>query len=221
MANKKFSDLDAAAPLTGAEIMAVSQGNLSKKTLLSTLRTFIAPSSTDAVPEGVNNKYFTAPRVLEVVLTGLSTASGVVIAATDTVLYAMGKLQRQASDLAGAVSLLAPKLAPALTNPTLNNPTFIGGSAGNIAGPLSLPMPDGHAGDITVTVVQNGIGASVWVIPFIKSGGVLTLGVIQKTFSPNDPISSASVVTSNLQISLVAANSYVTFAFSRRVALGT
>lgn len=220
MSNKKFSDLDDAAVLTGAEIMAVSQDNQSKKTRLSMLRAFIAPSSTDAVAEGGNNKYFTTPRVLGVLLAGLSSASGAVIGAADSVLSAMGKLQRQVSDLATAANLLAPKLAPVLTNPTLNNPTFIGGSAGNIAGPLSLPMPDGHAGDITVTVVQNGIGASVWVIPFVKSGGVLGLGAIQKTFSPNESISAASVVTNNLQISLVAANSNVTFAFTRKVALG-
>lgn len=220
MSNKKFSDLDAAAPLTGTEIMAISQGNASKKALLSALRAFIAPSSTDAVSEGLNNRYFTASRVLGVLLAGLSTASGAVIGAGDSVLSALGKLQRQVSDLATASNLLAPKMAPALTNPTLDNPTFIGGSAGNIAGPISLPMPDGFAGDITVTVYQNGVGASVWVIPFIKSGGVLALGLIQKTFSPNDSISAATVVTNNLQISLVAANSNVTFAFTRKVALG-
>ncbi|MDF3073462.1 MAG: hypothetical protein K0S54_1129 [Alphaproteobacteria bacterium] len=54
--------------------------------------------NTTNVPEG-GRLYFTAERVLATALTGLSTASGAVAAATDTVLAAIGKLQRQISDL--------------------------------------------------------------------------------------------------------------------------
>ena len=54
--------------------------------------------STDAVPEGASNLYFTAARVLATVLSGLSTATNAVITASDTVLGALGKLQKQISD---------------------------------------------------------------------------------------------------------------------------
>ena len=54
-----------------------------------------SPGSTDAVPEGSSNIYFTAQRVRDVVLTGLSTA-------TNSVLVALGKLQKQITDHFGA-----------------------------------------------------------------------------------------------------------------------
>lgn len=57
-----------------------------------------SPGSTDAVPEGASNLYFTAARVLASVLTGLSTATNAVITASDTVLSALGKLQKQITD---------------------------------------------------------------------------------------------------------------------------
>ena len=57
-----------------------------------------SPGSTDAVPEGASNLYFTAARVLGTVLSGLSTATNAVITAADTVLSALGKLQKQISD---------------------------------------------------------------------------------------------------------------------------
>ncbi|MBN9548157.1 MAG: hypothetical protein J0H31_04540, partial [Alphaproteobacteria bacterium] len=59
---------------------------------------------TDAVPEGATNLYFTGARVLAVVLSGLSTATNAVITAGDTVLSALGKLQKQISDLATTVA---------------------------------------------------------------------------------------------------------------------
>lgn len=57
-----------------------------------------ANANTDALTEGATNQYFTAARVRAVVLTGLSTATNAVIAATDTILVAMGKLQAQIND---------------------------------------------------------------------------------------------------------------------------
>lgn len=54
-----------------------------------------SPGSTDAVPEGTGNLYFTYTRVRDTVLTGLSTATSAIIAATDSVLVALGKLQAQ------------------------------------------------------------------------------------------------------------------------------
>jgi hypothetical protein len=58
---------------------------------------FIA--STDDVPEGGSNLYFTVTRVLNTLLTGISFSTGRVIAATDTILEALGILQKQISDI--------------------------------------------------------------------------------------------------------------------------
>jgi hypothetical protein len=54
-----------------------------------------SPGSTDSVTEGATNLYFTAQRVRDTLLTGLSLVTSAVISATDTVLSALGKLQAQ------------------------------------------------------------------------------------------------------------------------------
>lgn len=57
------------------------------------------------------NLYFTAARVLAAVMTGLSTATNAVVAATDTLLVSVGKLQAQISGVlssVGANSGIAP-----------------------------------------------------------------------------------------------------------------
>lgn len=59
-----------------------------------------SPGTTDSVPEGTTNIYFTVARVRATALTGLSTATNAVISATDTVLTGLGKLQKQISDAA-------------------------------------------------------------------------------------------------------------------------
>lgn len=61
-----------------------------------------SPGSTDAVPEGATNLYFTAARVLATVLSGLSLATGGAIVSTDSVLAAFGKIQKQLNDHFGA-----------------------------------------------------------------------------------------------------------------------
>lgn len=56
-------------------------------------------ATTDELPEGATNLYFTAQRVRDVLLTGLSMASDAAITAADTVLGAFGKLQAQITAL--------------------------------------------------------------------------------------------------------------------------
>ncbi len=81
----EYGETLAALGTTGNyDILPVAKGGTGSVTLDS-----------DVVPEGATNKYFTGSRVLQSVLTGLSTASSAVIAATDTVLAGMGKLQAQ------------------------------------------------------------------------------------------------------------------------------
>lgn len=68
-----------------------------------------SPGSTDSVPEGSTNLYFTASRVLNAVLTGLSTAAATVVTASHTVLEAIGFLQKQITDLPSATQTLTNK----------------------------------------------------------------------------------------------------------------
>ena len=62
-------------------------------------------ASTNDVPEGVNNLYFTTARVLAPLLSGVSLVTGGVISATDSILSALGKLQKQVSDNLTALGL--------------------------------------------------------------------------------------------------------------------
>jgi hypothetical protein len=70
-----------------------------------------SPGSTDSVAEGAQNLYFTNERADERVrgalLTGLNLALNTAATAADTVLGAIGKLQRQASDTVAALALKA------------------------------------------------------------------------------------------------------------------
>lgn len=59
---------------------------------------------TDDVNEGMSNLYFTATRVRDAVLTGLSTATYAIISATDSVLSAFGKLQAQITAILSTLS---------------------------------------------------------------------------------------------------------------------
>lgn len=83
------------------------QGQLNTKTSLAlgnTSTTALAGNSTtSAVAEG-SNLYFTEARVRATPLTGLSTATGGVISASDSVLGALGKLQNQVSAASGSVT---------------------------------------------------------------------------------------------------------------------
>jgi len=68
-----------------------------------------SPGSTDAVPEGAVNKYWTNARSIASVLTGLLTTNPAVVTAADTILTAVGKLQRQISDAVAALGNKAAK----------------------------------------------------------------------------------------------------------------
>ncbi|WP_295674432.1 hypothetical protein [uncultured Mucilaginibacter sp.] len=62
-----------------------------------------SPGSTDAVPEGSTHLYFTAARVLAVLLTGISFGTVSAVTATDSILAAIGKLQAQVTSLSGKI----------------------------------------------------------------------------------------------------------------------
>lgn len=85
-----------------------------------------SPGSTDSVTEGSVNLYFTAARVLATVLTGLSLVTGTPITASDTALVALGKLQKQITDLSatvgGIVSATLANIASAFHGATSKTP---------------------------------------------------------------------------------------------------
>jgi hypothetical protein len=62
-------------------------------------------STTDSLPEGSSNLYFTTARVLASLLTGISFVTGGSIVSTDSVLTAFGKLQKQINDVIVSVGL--------------------------------------------------------------------------------------------------------------------
>lgn len=109
-------------------------------------KTGSSAATTDDLPEGATNLYFTTARVRATILTGLSTASSAVVAATDTILVGIGKLQAQISGLIiqtitdgdtthapsgdavfDALALKAALASPALTG-TPSAPTAVGGT---------------------------------------------------------------------------------------------
>lgn len=62
-----------------------------------TTNTYVAYNA-DSIPEGSTNLYFTGSRVLNTVLAGLSTVTNAAVTASDTILVAFGKLQKQFTD---------------------------------------------------------------------------------------------------------------------------
>jgi len=81
-------------------------------------------ATTDALPEGSTNLYFTSARVLATVLSGLSLATGGTIVSTDSVLVAFGKLQKQINDALTAIGLKADIASPTFTG-TVTTPAIV------------------------------------------------------------------------------------------------
>src|SRR5690606_4521871 len=77
-----------------------------------------SPGSTDAIPEGTEHFYFTEARVRSTPLTGLDTSTGTAVTPTDSVLAALGKLQKQNTDQTAAINTKAPIDSAALTGDT-------------------------------------------------------------------------------------------------------
>jgi len=92
---------------------------------VSGIKADLGLASTDGMPEGVINQYFTESRAIATPLTGLDTATAAPVAATDSVLVASGKLQAQ-------VSAAMPKSGGTLTGPINDAPTQTAVSAATV-----------------------------------------------------------------------------------------
>lgn len=106
----------AADPITAAQVKTLYESNAdtnaftdSEKTKLAGIAAgATANTDTDTLAEGSTNLWFTVARVRATVLTGLSLATDAVIAATDSVLVAMGKLQAQITAMRTKLDGIAP-----------------------------------------------------------------------------------------------------------------
>jgi hypothetical protein len=99
-----------AAPITAAQVKTLYESNADtnaftdgeKSKLGGVASGATANADTDSLVEGGSNKWFTTARVLATVLGGLNLAIGTAVVDSDSVLAAIGKLQRQLNDHFGA-----------------------------------------------------------------------------------------------------------------------
>jgi hypothetical protein len=148
-------------------------------------------ASTDALPEGATNKYFTEARVRDTALTGLSTASAADVTASDDILAALGKLQAKAAADAAALALKAP----------LASPTF----TGTVAVPVPLPSDNSTQPASTSWVTAKIAAATAGVSSVNGRSGVVTLDKTDVSLSNVDNTSDASKPVSTAQATAIAA----------------
>lgn len=128
------------------------------------LRLTAGSMTTEAVAEGATNKYFTTAKVLATVLTGLSLTTNQAVAATDTVLAAIGYLQKQITDALTSLATKATSASPAFTGTA----SFVSMKETKVAmGAASIDLATGAlftktiSGAITLTVANVPATGSV------------------------------------------------------------
>lgn len=167
-----------AAPVTAAQIKTLyeanpdtnSFGDADKTKLAGIAAGATANADTDSLSEGSTNKWFTAARVLATALAGLSVATGTAVVDTDSVLVGIGKLQRQISDLATALSGKQDTLVSAFNIKTVNGSSLLG--AGDLvvaAVPAAVTIESNatrvsEIGDAARFVVFESPAASTYVV---------------------------------------------------------
>lgn len=111
------------------------------------------PGTTDSVTEGVTNLYFTEPRVRATVLTGLSTATGGAVSATDSILVAFGRLEnRMALNDAKVSYSAATARADVIASSIVDGDTTHAPDGNSVFDALALKSDVGHthvAADVT------------------------------------------------------------------------
>lgn len=139
MANKKFSDLDTAGALTGAELFAVSQSGVSKKSLLSAIKTFL-----DSATATLTNKTLTSPVINsptgivkgDVGLGNVDNTSDVTKNSASVTLTNKTLISPVISSITNTGTLTLPTSTDTLvgkaTTDTLTNKTFDSAGTGNV-----------------------------------------------------------------------------------------
>lgn len=143
--------------------------------------------TTDDLPEGTTNLYFSAARVLSTVLAGLSSATNSAITAADSLIVALGKLQAQLNNKLGVAdnAVSATKL---LTARSINTVPFDG--TADIA--VSNILPGVEAGYGTNNAGSNNWAANIWGMgPAYRGSGLNT------SYTPGDVYGLVWVRTSH------------------------
>jgi len=123
--------------------------------------------TSDQVTEGSSNLYYTALRGLSTLLTGLSTAIGGTILATDSILGALGKLQNQINSKVNVGAETIQSVYGNSTSPQLITTTALG----------ALALKRGSATDTdNILVGQNGSGANTLLV---DGNGKITAGTLR------------------------------------------
>jgi hypothetical protein len=113
-----------------------------------------------------------AATVRATVLTGLSLASGAAVTAADSALAALGKLQKQITDLVAAVAGKQDTLVSGTTLKTVNGSSLLGSGDLVVTGGTSLPVVQTFTGaktlaltDINTYNVSQGASAQAVTLP--------------------------------------------------------
>lgn len=165
--------------------------------------------TTDNVPEGATNLYFTAARVRGTQLTGLSVATGGAIVATDTVLQAFGKLQNEMSlrltDAPSDSQTYGRKNATWVT--TVGEAPIDGSTYGRKDGTWVV-VTGGGGGGGTVTSVDGSGGTTGLTLTGgpITGSGTLTLGGTLAVASGGTGATTAAGARTGLGATTVGSN---------------
>lgn len=157
---------DALTPANGMVLYNETQHQVQARINGAWVDLAAAPATTDNVPEGATNLYFTEARVLGTDLAGLDTGLTGAITATDTALTAFGRMQNQLNAITGDfVDVIGDTMTGALViTPstevvalTINGASAAGGSGSSA--PNAVDIIGGTGG--SSAVFNGGAGASL------------------------------------------------------------
>lgn len=106
-----------------------------------------ANANTDTMAEGSTNKYFTEIRVLATLMAGFTLIAGGTVSAADSLLVAIGKIQKQINDL---FSGKQDTLVSGTNIKTVNGSTLLGSGDLVVSGGASLPVVQTFTGAKTL-----------------------------------------------------------------------
>ena len=183
----------------------------------------ISPSTTDALPEGTSNLYFTVARVLASALTGISFSDGTDVTSANNVLQALGKLQKQLTDVRAAKedkrSWMSQSTPRTLDNTTALQKIFNVGSSGN----GSFPVIAGRKYRVRGWAIFSGLTSTSKTISFGILGTATASyvsGVSQAVISvaltngQTQTINSFSATQISFASATTAARIYINFEFN-------
>jgi len=173
-----------------------------------------SPGSSDAVTEGTTNLYFTAARVLGVLLSGVTFGTVSAVTATDSILVGIGKLQAQISDLyTNKVDKVAGK-GLSTNDYTTAEQTKLSGIAFGATADSAATLTDAQTGTDSSKYIVSSVLAGWRLIGFNdQSGTAYTLALADQFKKVRMSNAAANTVT-------IPANSAVAFAVGTIIRVG-